>query len=102
MKALIYSPAKSPMQSAPGKTDLWVLECDSAVAKSIDPVMGWVSAGDTSAQIHLSFPTLEAAEVFAQGKKLDYKIAPLQERKVKPRNYADAFVYIAPEKQEST
>ncbi len=64
--------------------------------------MGWTSSHDTSTQVHLTFSTLEEAESFAQGNGFNYKVDPLHNRKVKPRNYADAFVYIPPQGQESS
>ena len=40
MRARIYQPAKTAMQSGVGKTKLWVLEYAPAAERTVDPLMG--------------------------------------------------------------
>ena len=62
MRARIYQPARTAMQSGTAKTHQWVLEYAPASEREVDPLMGWTSSGDTQAQVRLQFDTLEAAE----------------------------------------
>lgn len=100
MKARIYKPSKSAMQSGRGHLDQWVLEYESSTAKTPENLMGWVSSGDTFGQVSVKFSTLEAAEQFAQEKGLEYSILKPRDRKIKPRNYGDNFKYVPAEKQK--
>jgi len=58
--------------------------------------MGWTAAGDTLNQVRLKFKDMDEAIAFAQKKGWDFTVAPLHDRKVKPRNYGDNFRYIPP------
>jgi hypothetical protein len=91
MKATIYRPARNAMQSALGKTKDWVLEYENATARTPEPLMGWVSAGDTNGQVRIKFETLEEAVAFAQKKGLEYTVQIPHQRKIRPNNYAMNF-----------
>ena len=92
-KARIYRPAKNAMQSGTANTRNWVLEFEQPTARRPDPLMGWSSAGDTLNQIRLRFATLEEAEAYARSKGLEYTVVEPQERRPKPKSYADNFRY---------
>ena len=94
MNARIYSPSKNAMQSGLGKTGEWVLEYDSRASRAPEPLMGWTT-GDTLGQVRLKFGTLEEAKAYAVKLGLAATVLPPRARKVKPRNYADNFVYRA-------
>ncbi|HUC65155.1 MAG TPA: ETC complex I subunit [Stellaceae bacterium] len=94
--ARIYRPTKTAMQSGRAKTHKWVLDYEQATQRHPDPLMGWISAGDTLNQLHLSFDTLEEAVAYAQKRGLDYVVAPPHERLDKPKAYADNFRYDRP------
>lgn len=96
MKARIYKPGKSTMQSGRAHLSKWIVEYESQTAKEPEALMGWVSAGDTLSQIRVPFDTFEAAEKYAQEKRLDYTVITSTERRVKPRNYSDNFKYTPP------
>ena len=96
MKARIFKPSKSAMQSAQGKTHEWVLECESPSRRDPEPLMGWTASGDTVNQVRLYFPTRQAAVSFAREKGWQYTVAPEHKKVVRPRNYADNFKYIPP------
>jgi hypothetical protein len=94
--ARIYRPTKTAMQSGRAKTQKWVLDYEQATQRQPDPLMGWISAGDTLNQVHLSFDTLEEAVAYAQKRGLDYVVAPPHQRLFKPKAYADNFRYDRP------
>ena len=94
MKARIYQPSKSAMQSGLGKTTQWILEYEQATARKPEALMGWTSCGDTLAQVSLKFSSLKDAQAFAQEKGLECTVLPPRGRKVKPRNYSDNFRYV--------
>lgn len=93
MKAKIYKPARTAMQSGRGKINKWVLEYEQDTARVPEPLMGWVSSGDTLNQVRLSFKTAEDAAAFADKHGLEYNILPSHERRGRPRNYGDNFRY---------
>lgn len=93
IKAKIYKPSKSAMQSGRGKTTQWVLEYDRKAALGPEPLMGWTSSGDTLNQVKLKFHTLEQAVAHAEKEGLEYSVIQPQERRVKPRSYPDNFRY---------
>ena len=91
MEARIYRPTKTAMQSGRANTHEWVLEYELATARRPEPLMGWVSSGDTLNQVSLRFPTCEDAIAFAKRKGIAFSVLHEQERRVPPRNYADNF-----------
>jgi NADH dehydrogenase ubiquinone Fe-S protein 4 len=90
-QARIYQPCKTAMQSGRAGTRKWVLEFDSAEAKSPDPIMGWSGSGDMNSQIRMKFASLEDAEAYAKKKALDYRVQMPQQRKPHIKAYADNF-----------
>jgi hypothetical protein len=94
--ARIYQPAKTAMQSGRAKTRYWVLDYGQATERRPDPLMGWISAGDTLNQVNLRFDTLEEAVAFAKKNGLDYAVIPTQQRRVAPKSYAENFRYDRP------
>lgn len=93
MRARIYQPAKTAMQSGTAKTHGWVLEFAPASAREVDPLMGWTSSDDTQAQVKLRFDTAEAAEAYAKSKGIDYDIVQPKARKpiIRQRGYGENF-----------
>ena len=90
-EARIYQPAKTAMQSGRAKTNSWILEFEPMEARRADPLMGWISSGDTSCQIKLKFSSKEEAVAYADREGLSYNIAEPRRRKVKGKSYADNF-----------
>lgn len=88
------------MQSGRAKTDQWVLEYERTTARTPDPLMGWVSAGDTHDQVRLKFDSLDDARSHAEQNSLSYTISNPKDKKIKPRNYGDNFKYRPPENGE--
>ena len=100
MKVRIYSPSKTAMQSGRGKTQAWVIEYETASARRPEPLMGWTASEDTLNQVQMHFATPDEAIAFAQKQGWEYTVATPQARIVTPRNYADNFKYVPPEKTE--
>lgn len=94
--ARILRPAKTAMQSGRAKTRKWVLEYEQVTQRIPDPLMGWSSAADTLNQVSLRFDTLEEAVAFANKNGLDYVIIEPNERRFRPKSYADNFRYDRP------
>ena len=94
MKARIYKPAKNVMQSGRAHAGTWLLEYESKTRRDPDPLMGWGSASNTLGQVRLKFSSLSEAKAYAEKEGLPYQIISSGARKIKPRNYGDAFRYI--------
>ena len=62
MRARIFQPAKTAMQSGTATSKGWVLVFVPESAREVDPLMGWTSSSDTQAQVTLRFDSREAAE----------------------------------------
>jgi hypothetical protein len=93
MKAKIYKPVKSAMQSARGNTGRWILEYELETPRRPEPVMGWTSANDTLNQVRMKFQSKEAAVAFAEAEGFDFTVEEDHARKIKPRSYLDNFKY---------
>jgi NADH dehydrogenase len=93
MRARIYQPARSAMQSGQAKTKTWILEFAPEARRSLDPLMGWTSSADTQSQVKMGFETQEAAEKYAREIGLDYAISRPHNRKPIIRNggYGENF-----------
>lgn len=89
--ARIYQRPKNAMQSGRARTDQWMLELESRNAQQPDPLTGWNGGGDTTSQIGLAFPTLEAAKAHAEREGYAYHVVPAPTRKLKLQAYADNF-----------
>ena len=91
MAARIYQRAKNAMQSGKARAGEWVLEFESARAKRPDPLTGWSGGAETQEQVRLSFPTLEAAQLYAMREGVDAHVVPAAPAKLKLQAYADNF-----------
>lgn len=93
MRARIYQPARTAMQSGTAKTRGWILEFAPSAARSVDPLMGWTSSGDMDSQVRLRFDTLEAAQDYAAAKGIEVDVEMPKSRKftIRPRGYGENF-----------
>ncbi len=93
MRARIYQPARTAMQSGTAKTKGWVLEFAPASARAVDPLMGWTSSSDTQSQVCLHFDTLAAAQEYARENDIDADVTLPKARKpnIRPRGYGENF-----------
>ena len=55
MRARIYQPTKSAMQSGRALIKRWLLEYEPETPQKIDPLMGWTSSNDMRQQVQLEF-----------------------------------------------
>ena len=94
MRARIYQPAKTAMQSGTAKTKQWVLEYAADSARSVDPLMGWTSSSDTQTQVRLRFDSKEAALAYAESKGIEADVQEPHKRKANIRKggYGENFV----------
>lgn len=93
MRARIYKPSKTAMQSGTARTRSWVLEYAPESARSVDPLMGWTSSSDTQSQVRLRFDTKEAALDYARDKGIDAVVTEPKARKqnIRARGYGENF-----------
>jgi hypothetical protein len=93
MRARIYQPARTAMQSGTAKAKGWVLEFAPASAREVDPLMGWTSSDDTQTQVRLHFDDRAAAEAYAAEKNIAYDVTEPKLRKPnsRPRGYGENF-----------
>ena len=79
------------MQSGKARTNEWVLEFESPRRKRPDPLTGWSGGADPQEQVVLTFPSLEAAQLYADRAGIDYHLVPPAQPKLKLQSYADNF-----------
>ncbi len=93
MRARIYQPAKTAMQSGTAKTHSWVLEYAPAAAREVDPLMGWTSSGDTQSQVKLRFASREEALAYAEAHGIEATVPEPKPRRaiIRPRGYGENF-----------
>ena len=90
-RARIFEQPKSAMQSGFAGTSEWVLQYEQADQRRADPLMGWISSSDTQAQLRLRFDSRDEAVAYAQAAGIDYEVALPQQRRIRPKAYADNF-----------
>jgi hypothetical protein len=93
MRARIFQPPKTAMQSGLANTQDWALEFIPTHGRHADPLMGWTGGGDTQTQVKLSFDTREEAIAYAERAGIQYQVELPQTRRIKPKAYADNFKY---------
>ncbi|WBO23018.1 ETC complex I subunit [Sphingomonas abietis] len=91
MAARIFQRIKNSMQSGRAKVGTWTLEFEPAEAKKPDPLTGWAGSGDMPQQVHLTFPSLEAATAYAAQYGIPAHVVPGHDRSLKLQAYADNF-----------
>ena len=91
MKAKIYKPAKTAMQSGRAKYNKWVLKFSDKKNQLKDTMMGWNGGSSTISQIELKFSSKEEAVNYAKKNRIDYEVLETSERKVINKSYADNF-----------
>ena len=93
MRARVYKPSKTAMQSGTARTHSWVLEFAPDSARSVDPLMGWTSSSDTQSQVRLRFDSKEAALEYAEANGIDATVTEPKTRKrnIRQRGYGENF-----------
>ena len=96
MRARIYKPTKTAMQSGRRNTKKWRLVFEPRTVQRVDGLMGWTGAGDTQRQIKLEFDSREDATAYAERHGLDYQVQEPKNRRLRIKAYADNFRYNRP------
>ena len=91
MRARIYRPAKSAMQSGRARTKNWILEFEPASPRKPDPLMGWSSSSDMRQQIELEFDTAEEAVAYAEKHGIPYQVFEPHAPTPRAKSYAENF-----------
>ena len=91
MKAKIYKPSKTAMQSGRSKFNKWVLKISDSKNQIRDTMMGWNGGSNTSSQIQLKFKSKEDAINYAKSNNIDYEVLETSVRRVISKSYADNF-----------
>ena len=91
MKAKIYKPSKTAMQSGRSKFNKWVLKFNNNRNQKKDSLMGWNGGSNTISQVELKFDTKEDAINYAIRNDIEYVVLESSERKVITKSYADNF-----------
>ena len=91
MKAKIYKPSKTAMQSGRSKFNKWVLKFNNNRNQIKDSLMGWNGGSNTISQVELKFDTKEDAINYAKRNDIEYVVLESSERKVITKSYADNF-----------
>ena len=91
MKAKIFKPSKTAMQSGRAKYNTWVLKFTDQKNQLKDTMMGWTGGSSTVSQIELKFSSKEEAINYAVRNNINYEVLESTERKVINKSYADNF-----------
>ena len=93
MRARIYQPARTAMQSGTAKTHVWLLEFAPASSREVDPLMGWTSSSDTQTQVRLRFETREEAMAYAEANGIEATVTEPKPRSanIRQRGYGENF-----------
>ncbi|MGB7432399.1 MAG: ETC complex I subunit [Ahrensia sp.] len=93
MRARIYSPAKTAMQSGKSKTGHWVLEFDQAEAKRVEPLMGYTSSSNMMSQVKLRFNSKEEAVAYAQKNGIAARVDEPKIARRRKASYSENFAF---------
>jgi hypothetical protein len=91
LKAKIYQPVKTAMQSGKARTKFWILEFTKSNSNK-DFVMGWISSSNTGEQIKLKFETQEQAIAYANENNILFDLTTHKKNKLIIKAYADNFL----------
>ena len=91
MRARIFEPAKSAMQSGKSRIKPWVLEFEPETPLEIDPLMGWTSSSDMRRQVQLGFDTRDEAIAYCKAHDIPYQVFEPHKPAVRAKSYSDNF-----------
>lgn len=91
MKARIYRPARTAMQSGTAKTERWLLEYEPEARRTREPLMGWTSSSDMRSQIRLWFDTEAEAIAYATKHGIPYAVEQPKVAARRTMAYSDNF-----------
>ena len=91
MRARIYQPSRTAMQSGKARAKLWLLEYEPEAAKAPDPLMGWTSSRDMRQQVQLEFDSAEEAVAYAEKHGIPFQVFEPHKPVAKSKSYSDNF-----------
>ena len=91
IKAKIYKPTKTAMQSGKRNTKNWLLEFDTLDC-GVNPLMGWETSRDTMSEVKLEFPSKKQAINYAKKNNIDYYVVEPQKGKIIKKSYENNFL----------
>ena len=91
LRAKIYQPVKTAMQSGKARTKFWILEFTKSNSNK-DFVMGWTSSSNTKEQIKLKFETQEQAIAYANENNILFDLTTYKKNRLIIKAYADNFL----------
>jgi hypothetical protein len=91
LRAKIYQPVKTAMQSGKARTKFWILEFTKSNSNK-DFVMGWTSSSNTGEQVKLKFETQEQAIAYANENNILFDLITHKKNKLIIKAYADNFL----------
>ena len=93
MTARIFKPARTAMQSGQAKTKDWALEFEPEEPRTVEPLMGWTSSGDTRQQLRLRFRTKEEAVAYCERHGITYQVIEDKPHVRRTMSYSDNFAF---------
>lgn len=95
--ARIFRPDKTAMQSGKAGMKEWLLEFAPDKPQPVDSLMGWNGLTDMKQEIHLYFPTKDAAVAYAKKRGIPYEVEEPNTRHQVAKAYADNFKFGRPQ-----
>ena len=93
MRARIYQPSKTAMQSGFANTKSWALDFEPEAPRRVEPLMGWTSSGDMRQQLRLRFETREEAVAYCERHGIAYQVFQSKPAVRRGISYADNFAF---------
>ncbi len=93
MRARLYKPSKTAMQSGKAKTHFWFLEFLSPPELFKEKLTGWTGSQNTLSQIQIKFRTKEEAVNYARVHQIELIIEEPKSPTFKPKSYSDNFKF---------
>jgi hypothetical protein len=91
LRARLYKPSKTSMQSGKAKTKLWLLEFFSPPIFFKDEMTGWTGSTNTLTQTKLQFKTVDEALQYAQYHKIELCVDEPKQPVLVPKTYSNNF-----------
>jgi hypothetical protein len=93
IKAIIYRPTRTAMQSGTANTHRWRMDFLPESRSYVEPLMGWTGMTDTTQELRMGFHTKEEAIEYAKKYNISYELREPQQRVIKPKSYATNFAF---------
>lgn len=91
VNVLIYSSARTAMQSGCSKSHAWIMKFEPTSAIYHEPIMQWRGSSDTRSQMMLRFTTYQQALDFAARQGWNCILKQPHDQILKPKSYMDNF-----------